>query len=64
MFIEKQMSKCHSFLLHVSALHGCHHQGFFTVIIVLPLKLPAVCSTVWFYELIFTLSKINAIFKK
>jgi len=35
-----------NFLLHVLALHGCHHQGVFTAVKVVLLKWSIVCTTV------------------
>jgi len=33
----------HSILVHVSALHGCHHQGVFTVVNPLNTELNPIC---------------------
>jgi hypothetical protein len=35
-----------NFLLHVSASHGCHHQGVFTLVKVVLLKWSVVCTAV------------------
>jgi hypothetical protein len=41
-----QMTDAQNFFLHVSALHGCHHKGVFTVVKVLLSKWLAIRTTV------------------